>query len=188
MNDLDRWQELKNGNPKALEEIYSGEVTHLLRYGNKFSNDAQLVEDCIHDLFIELWKNREGLSATDSIRRYLLVAIRRKIIRRIEQQKKRLSNEEPQEYHFEAEISVDMEIIQEETNAAQLKELKSALEGLSSRQKEVIYLKYFTGMDYEAIGAIMDINYQSVRNLVSKALKSLKEHMMLFWIIILNFL
>ena len=187
MSDLERWQELKAGSKEALEQIYSTEVAHLLLYGKKFSSDEQLVEDCIHDLFVELWKNREGLSPTDSIRRYLLVSLRRKVIRKLDQQRKRLSNDEPEEHHFDATLSIDMEMIEMEMIKERHEQLSGALESLSPRQKEVIYLKYFSEMDYEAIGEIMGISYQSARNLVFKALHSLKKHMVLFWLVVLNF-
>lgn len=177
MNDLELWQQLKDGQKDALQRIYENNITDLLRYGKKFSIDANLIEDCIHDLFIELWKNRKGLGQTDTIKKYLFVSLRRKIIRQLEKSKQHLSNEEPQEYQFEAELSIDYQLIQIEESTEQGKKLKAALEQLSERQKEVIYLKFFAEMDYQDISEVMDINYQSIRNLVFNALKALKKYM-----------
>lgn len=181
MTDQERWKALKQGKKEALEQIYSEHAAALLKYGNKFSRDAQLVEDCVQDLFIELWKNRTGLSDTNSIAKYLFVSLRRKVIRQIERGKKHLSSEEPQEYQFEVVLSIDESIIEKEVNAAMANALKGALDDLSSRQKEIIYLKYFNGMDNQSICEIMDINYQSVRNLLSRTLKSLKNKLGIWW-------
>jgi len=174
MSDLLLWTQLKEGNKSALEQIYSTYISSLLKYGRKFSRNDQVVEDCIQDLFIELWKNREGLGMTDSIQRYLLVALRRKVIRQLSKSKKWVSDTEPTELDFEVEIAVDQKLIALELSAERAEQVKAAMENLSKRQKEVIYLKYVSGLDYEDIGEIMGLNYQSVRNLVSNALKKLK--------------
>jgi len=174
MSDILLWKQLKEGNKSALEQIYSTYISSLLKYGRKFSRNDSLIEDCIQDLFIELWKNREGLGMTDSIQRYLLVALRRKVIRQLDKSKKWVSDTEPTELDFEAEIAVDQKLIEMEMSTERAQQVKAAMENLSKRQKEVIYLKYVSGLDYEDIGEIMDLNYQSVRNLVSNALKKLK--------------
>ncbi|MEM6316446.1 MAG: sigma-70 family RNA polymerase sigma factor [Bacteroidota bacterium] len=174
MSDLLLWQRLKEGHKSALATIYNDHAVALLKYGKKFSRNTQLIEDCIQDLFVELWKNREGLSPTDSIQRYLLVALRRKVIRQLQQFYKRNIDSEPTELNFEAELSIDEAIVQTEMASERVIQLKEAMEKLSKRQKEAVYLKYISGMDYEDISAIMDLNYQSVRNLVSTALKKMK--------------
>lgn len=186
MNDLALWQQLKEGEKKALERIYQQEVRALLNYGKKFSKDAQLVEDSVQDLFIELWRNRSTLGKTDSIRRYLFVSLRRKIIRQIERTKKRVSEGELVDSHFEAVISIEEQIIGSEVSTAQSTKLKQAFETLSKRQQEAVYLKYYAGMDYEDIGEILEINYQSVRNLVSNALKALRKTMMIVIFVLLS--
>lgn len=188
MTDLHLWNELREGQKTALEAIYREHAAALLKYGQKFTPDGQLVEDCIQELFIELWKNYAGLSATDSIRKYLLVALRRKIIREIGKKTKYLSSDEPQAYQFEATLAVDHNIIAAEVSQSEREQLKQALDQLSSKQKEIIYLKYFNGIDNQGISEILDINYQSVRNALSRALKALRHQLGSLLIIFLNIL
>lgn len=183
MSDLLLWKQLKEGKKAALERIYTDYVRGLLKYGRKFSKNEALVEDCVQDLFIELWKNREGLGMTDSIQRYLLVALRRKIIRQLDRSKKWVSDSEPTDLDFDVEIAVDQPLIEKEISSERATLLKAAMENLSKRQKEVIYLKYVSGLDYEDIGEVMGLNYQSARNLVSGALKKLKSKLLLTTVI-----
>ncbi|MEM8901964.1 MAG: sigma-70 family RNA polymerase sigma factor, partial [Bacteroidota bacterium] len=89
-------------------------------------------------------------------------------------------------YDFQVDLDIEQLMIQDEHSAEQLNRIKSAFEALSDRQKEAIFLKYYQDMDYEEIGEAMNINYQSVRNLVFRAVKSLRE--LLFWSFILYFL
>lgn len=182
MSDIVLWKRLKEGEKSALEQIYRTYAAQLLKYGGKFTRNDQLVEDCVQDLFIELWRNREGLSMTDSIQPYLLLSLRRKIIRQLDKSKKMVSDTEPTDTDFEAEISIDHVLIEEEISSERAAQLKAAMNNLSKRQKEVIYLKYITGLDYEDISDIMSLNYQSARNLVSSALRALKKQMLsIFW-------
>lgn len=75
------WEAFKSGSKEAYAEIYEKNIHPLLNYGLKISSDNALVEDSIHDLFIDLWKSREKLSSTSSVRFYLFKALRYKICR-----------------------------------------------------------------------------------------------------------
>lgn len=176
MSDQILWQSLKTGDQQALATIYRAHAAALLKYGQKFSQDGQLVEDSLQDLFIELWKNRAGLSDTDSIRKYLFVSLRRKIIRNLNPIK-RVASEEPEERLFQADFAIDEKIIEEEGQIEQKEKLEQAIAQLSERQQEVLYLKYFADMDYPEICEVMNINYQSVRNLAFRALQALRENL-----------
>lgn len=176
------WSQLKAGDKNALEQIYRDHAAALIKYGRKFSADGQLVEDCLQDLFIELWKNREGLGNTDAIRKYLLVSLRRKIIRALGHS--RIVGQEPEEHHFTAVFDIESQWEMEEWDNARRKQLQQALESLSKRQQEVLYLKYFMEMDYAQIGEIMELNYQSARNLAHRALEAIRNLMLLLaWLL-----
>ncbi len=183
--DSHLWQQLKLGEKKALEQIYSEHAAVMLKYGRRFSADGQLVEDCIQDLFIELWKNRTGLGATDSIRKYLLVALRRKIIRSVSRSK--YSAQEPEESAFEVVFTVEEEIIGAEVDSERRAQMQKALEGLTKRQQEILYLKFYADLDYHEIGEIMDLNYQSARNLAFRALEALRDTMLLLIVWMMRF-
>lgn len=178
MNEFELWRELKSGDKKALERIYSVHVKALLKYGRKFCVDAQMVEDCVQDLFIDIWNTRKRLGDTDSIKRYLFVSLRRKIFRQLQRSPKHISPDESLSELFDAEMVIDDRLIQMEISTERLKELKTALQQLSKRQQESLYLKYFAEMDYKDISEIMEINYQSARNLIFNALKALRKSML----------
>lgn len=172
--DLDDWRAMKAGSKKAFRKIYEAHIGALLQYGKRFTRDAQTVEDCVHDLFVDIWKRREGLGITDSIRRYLLVSLRRSIIR----QNQKLSKTDDLENGTDLELpfagSVENEIITEEMGRENKSKLSTALSQLSARQREAIYLKYHKNLAYEDVAEIMNINYQSVRNLVFNGITKMR--------------
>lgn len=184
-SDSDWWSALKDGDEKALEHIYATHIDDLLQYGMRFSQDASLVEDCAHDLFVQLWNKRSGLGATNSIRAYLLVSLRRTIIRKVNKELKHISNKSPEDYDFQADLAIEDMLIEQEVSEEQSKKLEQAFGELSKRQREVLYLRYYQDVAYEDICDIMDIGYQSVRNLVSSAIRNLRDFMeLLVWMVI----
>ncbi|MCB0598130.1 MAG: sigma-70 family RNA polymerase sigma factor [Lewinellaceae bacterium] len=186
MSEALLWSQLRQGRKAALEALYRAHAPVLLQYGSKFSADQQLVEDCLQDLFVGLWQRREQLGEVSSVQSYLLVAMRRRVVRQLGRQQKRETTEEPEEHQFDCEIAIDEQIAARELSDEQHLKLKAALEQLSSRQKEAVYLKYQLGMDYEDICKAMDISYQSARNLAHSALSRLKELLVLLlygWIV-----
>ena len=57
---------------------------------------------------------------------------------------------------------------------------------LSARQRETVYLKFFEELSYEDICEVMELNYQSARNLIARALTELRQILKL-WAFILIF-
>lgn len=182
-SDQQLWQALKQGDKKALASIYQQEVEALYRYGCQFTLNQSLVEDCIQDLFIELWKNRSRLGSTDAIRQYLLVALRRKIIRQLQQQSRREDRHLKVVTTATHTAAIDEQIIQQEEVLDQQKVVSKALKLLSERQREVLYLKYFEDLDYLSIAEMLGINYQSVRNTASAGMKALRKLITLIFIL-----
>ncbi len=182
MSDQKLWNELRQGKHVALEKIYRTYFSDLYNYGKKFATDEATVEDCIQELFVELWNNREGLSETNAIRPYLYVSLKRKLFRTVKKIRKS-TDTELVETHFDAELSIDELMINNEQDEEQKAKLKGAFEQLSERQKEVLYLKYFSEMDYKGISEVMDLNYQSARNLVSRAIQKLSKYMLLLTVV-----
>jgi len=175
MTDQKLWNELREGKHSALEKIYRTYFSDLFNYGKKFASDEATVEDCIQELFVELWKNRVRLSETDAIKPYLFVSLKRKLFRVVK--KNRTSTDtELEETHFDAELSIDQLLINAEIDKEQKENLNAAFEQLSDRQKEILYLKYYSNMDYKSISETMDMNYQSARNLVARAIQKLSKN------------
>ncbi|MGK0362980.1 MAG: RNA polymerase sigma factor (sigma-70 family) [Saprospiraceae bacterium] len=182
MSDKLLWSRLKAGEHDALETIYREHFPYLYNYGRKIISDEGIVEDSIQDLFIEIWNKRTGLSNTDAIRPYLTVSLRRKLIRAQDKSRK-IDLKEPSDMNFAAELSIDTLLINKEIDEERKKKLEAGFKELSSRQKEVLYLKYYSEMDYKDISEAMELNYQSARNLVSRALQKLSKYVQLVLLI-----
>lgn len=184
MNDLSWWEDLRQGKKEALSKIYHEHVALLINYGRKFSKDDQLVEDAVHDLFVDLWQKHKGLGKTDSVVRYLLGSLRRRIIRQDQKNKKHVQQDiDPDLYNFQVSLDVEKLMMLAEGDQIRSQKLQKSIGGLSKRQKEAIYLRFQSELDYEQVGEIMGISYQSARNLIHNAIKALRKSMTLILIL-----
>lgn len=149
----------------------------LHNYGTKLTKDYTLVEDCIQDLFLDLWRRRSYLGETDHVKFYLLKSLRRKIYAERKNKDKWFLQdwEESDGTEFAGEFTIESMIIESESAEINLKKLHQVLGGLSKRQREAIYLKFYQEMDNEQISRVMSINYQSVRNLIHTAIRDLQN-------------
>ena len=169
------WDMFRKGDNEALTVIYSENVKKLYLYGLKLTSNRSIIEDSIHDLFSDLTRNKKNLGDTDNIHYYLIKSFKRKLLRQLQKEKRYNLDGKVEDYIFEITYSIDHELIQEENTNEKLSLLQKALAGLSPRQKEAIYLKITEELDYVQIAEIMDISVESCRNLIAKAIKSLKE-------------
>ena len=75
------WKSFKQGDKKAFEQLYKKYFKVLGSYGFRLSQDKDLVEDAIHDVFIDLWRRKEYLSDVQNVKFYLFSAIRNQFSR-----------------------------------------------------------------------------------------------------------
>ena len=160
------------GNHIAFEYLYNKYSDILFRYGKKLTINRLLIEDCIHETFLKIWDNREKIKIEYSLKFYLLKIFKRNLVKEISKNRNYVSLEnEANDYQWEQSF---LEILTENQIVLESKEnVKMAVNLLSDRQREAVYLKYIEGLSYDEVSRLMDIQVNSLYNLVSKALKSM---------------
>ncbi|NBA89099.1 sigma-70 family RNA polymerase sigma factor [Emticicia sp. CRIBPO] len=182
LDELSLWKAFKAGDEVAFAEIYRLHIQGLLNYGNKISPDRQLIQDTIHDLFIELWNSRQRLNDTTSVKFYLFRALRNKIFRA---GRPEMSSEE--DMLQLTEPSAEFLMMENEMESDRIDRLRAAVSRLSKRQQEAINLRYFHDFSNDEVASMMGLNYQSACKLIYSGLKFLKENIKLLIIILLYF-
>jgi RNA polymerase sigma factor (sigma-70 family) len=165
------WNAFKQGDWDAFTALY-GEFYELLNnYGRKFTRDADLIQDVVHDLFVRLWTTRTKLGDPVSVKNYLYKALRSTLFRKIQSLSKFV--ELDNEGGFEINFIPDASFRQEEQELR--KQVIALVNTLPPRQQEIIFLRFYEGMSYEEIAVIMDINMSSTYKLLYKALDNLQK-------------
>jgi len=167
------WEALRNGDTGAFSDLYNTYVKFLLSYGRKIHNNRQVVADSVQELFTYLWTRREHIGDTSSVKFYLIKALRTIIIKEVNKNKTvELSQYED---NIETHNYREYQMIAEEQDFERKDTIKKALLQLSKREQEILYLKYFAGSSNEEISKLLDIKYQSVKNVAVSAIRKLKN-------------
>jgi RNA polymerase sigma factor (sigma-70 family) len=169
------WRRFQQGDENAIASIYSIHFDNLYKYGYKFTRDNALIEDCIQELFIKIIRNRSNLSVPDSVKNYLFKALRSYIFDKMEKLKKYPTKELEESVNFDLEPDRETEIVRGEEASAQQEKLKAALEQLTPRQREAIFLKYEEGFSYPEIAEMLSLTQKAAYKLVARAIQALRS-------------
>ena len=170
------WNNFRNVDRDAFSSIYEIFTADLYRYGFNLVRNKELVEDCLHELFLYLHHKKSNLGATDNIRFYLYRALRHRLLDALDKLKK---------YDLAADINELSEFtvqpfesvfIEEQMLNRQRQTVMIELNKLPKRQKEILYLVYLKGLTYQETADVMEITMKSVYNTVNIALGSLKKY------------
>lgn len=171
--DSDLWNEFISGSDEAFHLIYNTHIQSLNKFGLHFTTDEYLVQDCIQDLFIDLHKYRSKLMKTNNIKLYLFVSLKRKIIRAKGKEEKyvKITNEN---ISFIYPLTNDDDT-ENEVQGKRVELLEKAMNELNNRQREAVYLRYVSELTYEELAEVLQVNYQSARNLIYRSMEKLRE-------------
>jgi RNA polymerase sigma factor (sigma-70 family) len=166
------WCIFKKGNKQAFAVLYQRYFKILFQYGLRRAGDRDLVKDCIHDLFVDIWKNKENLSEPNSVKAYLLSAIQRKLSRQINKFRSQQNNIAQMMMPLLVNCKED-QMIEDQIELEQNHSVNKALNALTKREREAIYLKFYSNLSYKEVAAKMAITVESTYNLISAGIDSL---------------
>lgn len=183
--DASLWNDFRAGDERAFEQIFLAHYEGLYRYGVRLTSDAELVKDCLQNLFQQLWQRRAKLGGVGELKPYLFRALRYQIGDALAARQRRTKLQSQVPAAFEVQHSPEDFLIAQQLTAEQHAQVQAALGQLSNRQREAIYLKFFDGFSYDRISEIMALHPQSVRNLIYQSLKVLKQSLTLpLWLLL----
>ncbi|GAB1855480.1 sigma-70 family RNA polymerase sigma factor [Flavobacteriaceae bacterium MHTCC 0001] len=177
------------GDVAAIGDLYEIYIDTLVSYGIKVCGDKQHTMDCIHDLFVDLYKYNSKLSKTDNVKLYLFLSLKRKINKKYKR-KEIILNSDIQYFGIQKRNdyaeSIESKIIDSEIVHKKYKKLKQALNSLTNKQKEALSLRFEQNMSYEDISKMLSVTESSARTTVYRAVKILREQP--FSLVYLSFL
>lgn len=170
------WIRFQRGDKEAFALLYNLHIDSLFRYGCHLSKDESLVKDAIQEVFIDLYRTREkNKSGPEHLKYYLVLALKRNLIRKLTRQRRVEWGEIKDNYDFEPVYNVETRWIEQERQFEVNQKISEVINSLPAKQKEAIYLKFNESLDYPEIAKIMGITVESVRKQVYRALKQVRE-------------
>ena len=171
---------------RAYDLLIKTYSKQLFNFGCRFCDDEEIVKDCIQQLYLDLWNRDFDVNQPDKIKFYLFKAIKNRVLR--EKAKWNKSESLNDEYEFILEFGIDTKLILDIQDREISARLEKILNSLPPRQREIIYLKFYENLDTTQIASIMDLNRQSVHNLLQKAYQSIKAdwHVYLLFLLLIS--
>jgi RNA polymerase sigma factor (sigma-70 family) len=172
--DMVFWEKFLSGDDGAYAYFYQKYVRILFAYGMRFTSDSELVKDCIHDVFVELYNRRSKLKHVEQIQAYLFISLKNELYT-IFQKDKTVYHIDMIEPVFCIDYTAEDNLIAEEQEMEEKRKLRRILDTLTPRQKEAIYYRYIQGIELGEICKLMKINYQSLQNLIQRSIQKIKK-------------
>ncbi len=182
------WDDYRKGDPYALARIMEIFYADLFHWGMRIHYEREFVKDCLQDVFINLHRIQHKIGKVENVKSYLMVTVKRHMIQELEKQRTIKQVRWPDHAEFAVEFAVDFRLIKEEEDYHTLTKLNTLVNTLPTRQKEIIYLRFYQNLTFDQISVVMQLGKQSVYNLIQKALKTLKNNWVALWLLMAPFL
>jgi RNA polymerase sigma factor (sigma-70 family) len=175
--DVTLWQHIRAGSNNAYEQLFIRYADFMLAYGLKFTVDRELVKDVIQNVFTRIISNHGNIGETDNVKAYLLASLRREIAVSMHNKNTlSLDNDEPR-FNIMPMVAEADSLDDGEDKEQLIALLNKAIERLTPRQQEAVYLRYIQELPMKEVSTMLDMNYQSTRNLLHRAITKLRDDM-----------
>ena len=169
------WEKfIKEGDKDAYEYIYRKYAQPLFFYGLRYTSDRELIKDCVHDVFVKLDKNRKNLLLNDGIHNYLFTSLKNRLLNHFRDQKPQVAIEDC-ENSMVSENTVEDSYIEDEADTLRKAKVDTILGLLPARQRDAMYYRYIEEKSIEEVAKIMNMNKQSVSNILQRAIQKIKN-------------
>jgi RNA polymerase sigma-70 factor (family 1) len=169
-------ERLREGDERAFDELYRRHARDLFLRAYQKTGVREVCEDLIQDIFSGLWMKREQLEIRQSLGAYLQGVLDNKIVDHYRRSCLHLR-------HLDQLIALFDRSEQSPADQLAYKEQESVLQsyisGLSGRMRDIFLLSRNEGLPHAEISRRLNLSNQTVRNQISKALKTLREKMVL---------
>lgn len=172
------WGSFLEGDDTAFGTVYHAFINALLSYGKKLTSDRELIHDAVQEIFLDLYQKRSKKHIPISnVKAYLFIALKNAILKKILQN--RMFEDKVVDDHlldnFNVEYSFQDQLISSEISEEKHRLLQNAIVTLSSKQKEIIYLRFEQELEYAEIARLMKITVESARKQLYRTLLSLRQ-------------
>lgn len=171
------WEKIRTGDESALAALYDQYYIRLMNFGLKYTLDKELINQCISNILLHFWTKRRQLPPVTRLTGYLQTFLKRELF-------KEMKNREMRTHAIEF-FPAEQEAPSYEYILGQLEEDRELWEALtaciknhlSTRQAELIRLRFFEDLSYEEIAQRCGITKRTAYNLVFNALSTIRKVM-----------
>lgn len=164
-----KWQKFCEGENSALEEIMESVSDSLLYFVLRLVKNIWCAEDIVADTFAGLILSKKKFRGDSSFKTYLFSAARHRAIDYIRKHAREIPSEIDERSLVDCE-TLEARLIESERHA----HLHIAMNELTEKYRQVLYLVYFEELSAEESAKIMKLSRKQTENLIFRARRALK--------------
>lgn len=164
---------LRSGNEEAYRYLYTYHYSILCAFANQYVHDYAVAEMIVSDVIYAIWKNHAGLKIDQSLRGYLLKAVKNGCINYLNRQSRQINIDSlPDSYTGNIHEPHPLEkLIEQELDLR----IESCIEALPDLTKKVFLLSRFEELKYDEIAEKLNISVDVVKYHIKSALSKLRK-------------
>lgn len=179
-DDIDIVRKIRSGDKSAFEQLFFEYHNSLIRFANTITKSRELARDCVQDVFLKIWRNKEDWEVQYSLRAYLYQSVRNQALNLLEKQNANYRLKE--NYRRESQnLSDNLGTIKtnydhlSEKEVRQLKRIWELVEEMPERRRLAFDLNRRHGLTYKEISKVLDISRKTVENHIGQAVKYIRD-------------
>jgi RNA polymerase sigma-70 factor (family 1) len=181
LSDDELIQILKNGEEQAFTELYNRYWKKLFTAAANKLQHLEEAEDIVQQVFVSIWNRREELEIHSSVSSYLAVAVKYRVLKHL--------NSRFKHKHF-SDIAAEEVIIELADDSTQEwleynevnRRLQQVIDALPEKCRLVYEMSRIEGRSHKEIAATMDLSEKTIEWYITKALKSIRTGLKIFFL------
>jgi RNA polymerase sigma-70 factor (ECF subfamily) len=170
--DEELFQRIKNDDAKALKILFERYFSALTRFACKFVNDANLAEEIVSDVFLNIWLKKEKIEIKINLRTYVYTAVRNHSLNHLKKNNIHLEDiETVVKENKTSDLNADKFITYEEFQD----DIDALLQHLPEKRQIIFRMNRIDGLRYKEIAEILSISIHTVQNQMVAAIKFLTD-------------
>jgi RNA polymerase sigma-70 factor, ECF subfamily len=165
--------DLRRGEAAAFDAMFREYYAALVQSANTIVRDPGTAEEIVQEVMFRVWQGRQTLPVEESLRGYLYRATRNRALNHVRHERLRARKAPLLADPEEAAPSAPGQLAEAELEAA----LRSALDALPPRCREVFELSRLHHLRYAEIASTLGISVKTVEAQMGKALRLLRERL-----------
>ena len=177
-SEAELMRQVAAGEIGGLETLYDRHHAMAYALALRITTEPGLAEDVVQDSFLGLWRNAGRYAeAKGSVRGWLLAIVRHRAIDTIRRQKKGVTLDDDTTDIVPAALTLP-DIWPEVAGRLDAEEIRVALEGLPSAQREAIEFAYFDGLTQREIATRTGAPLGTVKSRMRLGLVALRRELL----------
>jgi RNA polymerase sigma-70 factor (ECF subfamily) len=177
-------QNISSLNKESFEKLFKEYFKPLTSFAFKFVKDIDDAKSIVHDVFMKLWKKKDEIDMSRSVKSYLFTSVNNRSLNFIRDHKKFTDDE----FIMDIQHDENWEPANEMTADEIQKKVDATLESISPKVKQVFQMSRNEGLKYKEIAEKLGISVKTVETHMSTALKALRENLKEYLTVLILFL